>query len=521
MYEIICRSAHLCFNCDILLWMLTFFVISVLSFVSRVLVKEEPAVGQKRSKKESRDSRETTPVTADRPSSSDSATAASLSNNLPTNNNIKTPAASATRQETIGTRNRNTRIEMPVKAQSNTVENTDSRSTRSTSPPLESKTGSAVKDSKPKSAAAAVRNTTDTFGSTSRKAAEPKRIEHRAVEESKRVEEKNKSYPENVNDEIISVVVPNRYESVPKRDWKDSKEPKGKQKRKTKAVNKKDEKDRKLKMKESATAKSKDDEGVLSDDSCSDGSSDKSVPEVRIQQPSKETNRTRQGSLPTDCTKHVSHPAAAVETVESGKDRGKNRKNVTENAGSKPKRGEAQSPCSAGRPKTLDVPAKNQNNGQISKNQSNANSPDSVKTSEMRHPGPTSPHAIAAAVMSLALGKNMQASSKENNFDEQELNKRKAYNKSSALSTTLSDSPPPTSPTLLSGSSRSSSYSSIVSSDSSNGAEQVKPPGTKANKSRVKSTKSVPLEGGAGPSWSGAGKTIRNKNKIINTVQNG
>ena len=477
-------------------------------------MREEPTVGQKRSKREQRDSRETTPVTPDRPSSSDS-TASSLANNLPTNNNIKTTAANATRQETNATRNRNARTELLVKSQLNTVENTDSRGARSTSPPLDSKTFTGVKDSKSKSTTAG-RNMTYLVGNTNRKVTESKKNEQRVVEESKRAEEKSRAYPENVNDEIISVVIPNKYESLPKKDWKDSKEPKGKQKRKSKAVSKKEEKDKKLKTKENATAKSKDDEGAMSDDSCSDGSSDKSVPEVRIQQPSKETNRARHGSLPTEAqlmqykdqqsgSKPVNH-AATVETVDTGKDRGKSRKNGTENVGGKTKKGEAQS--ASGRPKTLDVPAKNQNNGHASKSQSNPNSPDSGKTSEMRHPGPTSPHAIAAAVMSLALGKNMQASGKENNFDEQELNKRKAYNKASALSTTLSDSPPPTSPTLLSGSSRSSSYSSIVSSDSSNGVEQVKPAGTKGNKSRVMGTKSVPLEGGGGPSWSAAGKVI-------------
>lgn len=471
-------------------------------------MREEPIVGQKRSKRETRDSRETTPVTSDRPSSSDSPTA-SLANNLHTNNNIKTTAANATRQEANGTRSRNTRTEMPVKTQLNTANNTDPRVARSTSPPLESKACAGVKDSKSKSTTT-VRNVTDTLGNTNRKMAEPKKNEQRVGEESKRAEEKNKSYPENFNDEIISVVVPNKCDSPPKKDWKDSKELKGKQKRKSKAVSKKEEKDKKSKTKESTAAKSKDEDGAMSDDSCSDGSSDKSVPEVRIQQPTKETNRTRQGSLPTDAqlisgTKPASQTSAA-ETVDSGKDRGKSRKNVTENVGGKSKKGEAQSASGAGRPKTLDVPAKNQNIGHASKNQSNANSPDGGKTSETRHPGPTSPHAIAAAVMSLALGKNMQASSKENNYDEQELNKKKAYTKSSALSTSLSDSPPPTSPTLLSGSSRSSSYSSIVSSDSSNGVEQVKPAGMKGNKSCVKGTKSVPLDGGGGPSWSGTGK---------------
>ena len=485
-------------------------------------MREEPTGGQKRSKREARDSRETTPVTSDRPSGNDSTTTG-LANNLPTNNNIKTTATSAARQETNGTRNRNARSEMPLKTQLSTVENTDSRGARSTSPTLENKTFAGVKDNKLKNTTAG-RNVSDVTGSTNRRVAEPKKTDQRVLEESRRVEEKNRSCPEILNDEIISVVIPNKYESAPKRDLKDPKEPKGKQKRKSKAISKKDEKDKKLKTKESTVVKSKDDEGAASDDSCSDGSSDKSVPEVRIQQPSREVNRTRQGSLPTDVQllsfreqqssiKPASHStavaaaAAAADSVDTGRDRGKSRKNTTENGG-KSKKGEAQVASSVGRPKTLDVPQKNQNNN--GKNQSNVNSPGGGgKTSEMRHPGPTSPHAIAAAVMSLALGKNMQASSKENNFDEQELSKGKAYTKSPALSNTLSDSPPPTSPTLLSGSSRSSSYSSIVSSDSSNGVEQAKPSGTKPNKSRVKGAKSASVDGGGVPSWSGAGNDCR------------
>lgn len=460
-------------------------------------------MGQKRSKRDTRDSRETTPVMADRPSSSDNTTNASLANHSPTNNNIKTPSASGTRQDTTGTRNRNARTDASGKNHSNMLENWDFRGARSTSPPLESKTFSGMKDSKLKNVAV-VKNSTDAVGNTSRKVTEAKKA---TTDEGRRTE-RSKSYPENLNDEIISVVVPNKCESAPKRDLKDSKEPKGKQKRKLKALNRKDEKDKKGKTKESTAAKSKDDEGVMSDDSCSDGSSDKSVPEVRIQQPSKEGNRTHQLA------------SASRETADSGsgKDRGKNRKNGTENAGAKPKKGDGQSASSAGRPKSLDVPAKNQNFGQHGKNQNNSNHLESGKTSDMQHPGATSPHAIAAAVMSLALGKNMQAPSKENSFDEHELSKRKAYTKTSSLCTNLSDSPPPTSPTQLSGSSRSSSYSSIVSSDSSNGTEQVKQSGRKGNKLRVKTTKSLPMEGGTSPTWTSAGNTIWNIN-VINPVR--
>ena len=491
------------------------------SCVCRVPVREEPTVGQKRTRREQqqqqRDSRETTPVTPDRPPSSDSVTA-SLANNLPTNNNIKNATASTTRQDNNGTRNRNVRIDIPVKPQLNTAENADLRGARASSLPVENKTYSGGKDSKTKNSAdSRVKSTSDAMGNATRKIPDPKRNEQRASEDSRRTEDRNKSSPEGINDEIISVVIPNKCESTPKRD---SKEVKGKQKRKPKAINKREEKDKRIKTKESSATKGKDDEGGLSDDSGSDGSSDKSVPDVRIQQPSKETNRTRNGSLPTDAQlvhfkdqqqQQSSAKPAAFESVDTCKDRAKSRKNHTtmDSANGKSKKGEAQSVNGNARPKTLEVPGKGQNNGHTNKSQSGANSPDSgVKSSELRHLGPTSPHAIAAAVMSLALGKNMQASSKENNFDEQELNKKKAYNKTSALSTGLSDSPPPTSPTSLSGSSRSSSYSSIVSSDSSNGVEQVKP--VKGSKSRVKGTKSVPLEGGAGPSWPSAGKAPPN-----------
>jgi len=416
---------------------------------------------------------------------------------------------------------------MTVKTLLGAGEGTEPGAARSSSLNSESKTWSGGKDSKSRcTAESRVKSSSDTTGNTIRKITEPKKNEQRALEENRKTEEKNKSLPEGINDEIISVVIPNKCESAPKRDSKESKEPKGKQKRKTKAIGKREEKDKKDKAKEITVVKGKDEEGGLSDDSGSDGSSDKSTPEVRIQQPSKETNKTRQPSnASTDAhvqlrehqqqqqqhgsgAKPVSHTAASAESGDTCKERGKARKTYATADNAKSKKGEAQTVNGAPRPKNLEVPAKGQNSGQVSKSQSSASSPDSLKPSEFRHPGATSPHAIAAAVMSLALGKNMQTSSKENNFDEHELNKRKAYTKTSALSPVLSDSPPPTSPTMLSGSSRSSSYSSIVSSDSSNGVEQVKPPVVKGNKNRIKSTKSAPLEGVAGPSWSSAGQSI-------------
>lgn len=47
-------------------------------------------------------------------------------------------------------------------------------------------------------------------------------------------------------------------------------------------MSKKEEKDKKIKIKDSMVVKSRDDEGVLLDDSCSDGLFDKFVLEGRI-----------------------------------------------------------------------------------------------------------------------------------------------------------------------------------------------------------------------------------------------
>ena len=191
---------------------------------------------------------------------------------------------------------------MTVKTLSGTAESTEPGAARSSSHPSESKTQGG-KDNQSKSRCTAesrIKSSTDTTGNTTRKITEPKKNEQRALEENRKTEEKNKSLPEGINDEIISVVIPNKCESAPKRDSKESKEPKGKQKRKTKAIGKREEKDKKVKAKETTAVKGKDEEGGLSDDSGSDGSSDKSTPEVKIQQP-KETNRTRQpGNVPTD-----------------------------------------------------------------------------------------------------------------------------------------------------------------------------------------------------------------------------
>lgn len=196
---------------------------------------------------------------------------------------------------------------MTVRTLPSALESTEPGVAKSSGLSGESKTCSGGKDNHSKSKCIAenrVKNSTDTTGTTTRKITEPKKTEQRAFEESRKGEEKNKSLPEGINDEIISVVIPNKCEAATKRDSKESREPKGKQKRKIKAISKREEKDKKAKAKETTEVKGKDEEGGLSDDSGSDGSSDKSTPEVRIQQPSKETNRTRQpGSLPTD-TQH-------------------------------------------------------------------------------------------------------------------------------------------------------------------------------------------------------------------------
>lgn len=483
----------------------------------KVPVSDEPSVGPKRPKRETHDIREATPVTSDNRTSASESALTSLADNSPTNNNNKTGLASGTRQETSGMRNRTTKSEISIRTPPS-PEYSESRGVRSSCPSLDSKTLPSARDSRSKSAATAVRTVTDEPVNTNQKLTELRKVEHRAVEETRKTEGKNRSCPENLNDEIISVVIPNKHESASR---KDIKEAKGKQKRKVKAMSKKEEKDKKTKIKDSMAVKSRDDEGALSDDSCSDGSSDKSVPEGRTQQLAKEVNRTRQGSLPNiqlvSCKEQQASakpnsqlPTADVADI--GRERGRRGKIATETVVSKSKKAEAQFVSGSGRPKSLELPLKFQSNA--SKSQNNANNPGGIgKANEIGDAaGATSPHAIAAAVMTLALGKNMQASSKENNFDDTELTKCKAYTKSPALSTTLpSDSPPPTSSTLLSGSSRSSSYSSIVSSDSTSGGEQVKAAGTKGTKARVKGTNSVPLASGSVPSWSASGASRSSK----------
>lgn len=479
------------------------------SFIVRIPFGCEPSAGQRKPKRENDAIREATPLTSERPSSSCESTLASLAHNSSMNNNIKTATASGTRHETNAVRSRSTKNEVSIKTAACSLEQAVSKGRRLTFPPLENKTLSATRDSKSKSAAS-VRVITDVSGNSNRKITELKKPEQKLVEETRKSEGKNRSCPESLNDEIISVVIPNKWDSASKKDSKDTKEAKGKQKRKLKAVSKKEEKDKTPKIRGNLAAKSRDEEGTFSDDSCSDGSSDKCVSEVRTQQFTKVVNRTRQGSLPNIQLVSSKEPQTSskptAEVVDSGKDKGKRNKSATlETTGGKAKKGEVQLTSGAGRPRNLEVSLKNQDTA--SKQPSNANSPNSAKASEIRqHPGATSPHAIAAAVMSLALGKNMQGSSRQNSFDEQDLSKCKAYTKSSALSSTLSsDSSSPAPSSLSSGSSRSSSYSSMVSSESSSGGEQVKAAGAKGSNVRVKGTKSIPLDGGQVPPWTTAG----------------
>ena len=412
---------------------------------------------------------------------------------------------------------------MVPKSQSTTVESTDNHLSKSLVSPLEStdsfnkRTWSWGKDGKSKTfIESRAKNVTETVGTSGRKVTEAKKMELKPADEGRKSDGKNRTCSVGTTETEVTNPSSSKCEMVPKRDCKETK---GKQKKKTKEISKK-EKDQRLKIRDATIAK---DDGALSDDSCSDGSSDKSLPEVRIQQPAKDTKRPRRGSLPSDaqlstfrehqsCSKSGSR-AATTESIDPGKERGKSRKNqvATDAAIGKTKKAEPHQSANGGtRPKSLDFPSKSSTSGQPNKSQnsSSSNSPVSGKPNEVREPGPTSPHAIAAAVMSLALGKSMQTSSKENNFDDQEKTS-KAYTKSSALSPTLSGSPPPpVSPTSLSGSSRSSSYSSIVSSDSCNGADQVKLPVVKGNKSRLKNTKSAPVEGRVSPSWSSGGKHV-------------
>ena len=113
---------------------------------------------------------------------------------------------------------------MKVETLSGAAESTEPGATRSSSIRGESKTCSGGKDSHSKSrcnAESRVKSSSNTTGNTTRKITEPKKHEQRALEENRKTEEKNKSFPEGINDEIINVVIPNKCESAPKRDSKE------------------------------------------------------------------------------------------------------------------------------------------------------------------------------------------------------------------------------------------------------------------------------------------------------------
>ena len=158
--------------------------------VRRIPAREEQSVSQKRTRRDQqRESRETTPVSSERPSSCDSVTT-SLANTLPTNNNIKTVTASTSRQENNGMRNRNTRTEVAaVKIQPNATENADTRAIKASSLPLEIKTCSVGKDNKPKGTVDnRGKGLAETVANITRKVVEPKKSEQRVCEENRKTE---------------------------------------------------------------------------------------------------------------------------------------------------------------------------------------------------------------------------------------------------------------------------------------------------------------------------------------------
>ncbi|XP_032238964.2 transmembrane protein 131 isoform X2 [Nematostella vectensis] len=214
---------------------------------------------------------------------------------------------------------------------------------------------------------------------------------------------------------------------------KDTKDNKSKSKKKSKNT-KRDEKEQRFENIKDRAAPSQDRyDDAYSDDSGSDGS-DKTGQEVKVNQ---SNDRRRRVSLPNDST------------LRRDQQRGHQKKNE-------------------GRPRMLDIPGRMKDRT-------------AALQAEAREPGPTSPHAIAAAVMS-HLEKTLPSTTKENCNDTD--NRRKASGKATGNAQ---------SPTNLS--SRSSSYSSIVSDGSSSGGDHAH-----ALKHRLTSTKSMPVGDRSSPS---------------------
>ena len=417
-------------------------------------MKDERIVATKRSKKDTRDSKDTT--SQEKPSTGDHGAAGSGST-LPINNNVnKNPSSSSSRQpESAANRTRtNTRLSQSSNDSSDKNSKHDTSDTRNSPPSKEAKLQRNSSDNRSRnielsSSAASSRKTSD---STVRKL-EPKSNEVRNVISEEKCKVSNLHELEDEN--FI------RNDSS-KREMKE----KGKSKKKTKA-SRREEREREKRGRDKNTSKQQD--RGESEDSGSDSSSEKIVPEVKIQQLSKSEKKSRRNSLPSVITVSGKSSNTSSETQDSNT-KPKNRKNQSDGKKSKT---EAQS----SKAKSADG---------VNKKGPAANLVAEARV-ERAH---TSPHAIATAI-SLALEKTLQTTSKENSYDEWEGgNRKKAISKATALSPRLTDSPPPISPTNLSGSSRSSSYSSIVSSDSTSSApDQNKGKG----KARVINSKSMPL----------------------------
>ncbi|XP_031564277.1 transmembrane protein 131-like [Actinia tenebrosa] len=260
-----------------------------------------------------------------------------------------------------------------------------------------------------------------------------------------------------------------------KREFKDVK---SKSKKKAKALNKREDKDSRSRIKErGGFRQSGEDEGGCSDDSGSEPMLDKMTLDVRMDQLN-ENRQQRRGSFPNDSSNSTPRePVIRSNSTQDNKSRArKNQVSLTgNNVTYKGKKNDNQA---GGKSKALDLAFK---------------SKDRITALQMESHdlGPTSPHAIAAAVMS-QLEKSLQTSSNDNSYEEDE-GKKRAFTKMIGSTNHLTDSPPSISPTNLSGSSRSSSYSSIVSDGSSSGSDQGKGSIAQALKQRLKPLRSMPL----------------------------
>lgn len=451
--------------------------------IFRLSVKEDRPVGTRRPKKDTNEVKDPSSVTEKRsPAEPSPTTTSSASSSV--NNNVNKHLNAATARQDTSNRSKSAKTETVKNANEPSDRRGRTGSTSSDSLDNVRRSSPVTKERKAKSSqenrVKSMPETSVSQANTVRKPPDGKKMEAKATElkETKITEDRISPSSAAVTEAVVDGPCSARFEGSNK---KENRETKGKLKKKSKAAARKEEKEQKQLLRVKGNTKQqlqrqqqieREEETTLSDGSASDDSSEKSLPEVKIQKPVSENKRSRAEKEPVS-------KAATHEPQENGK--AKNRKNHnTTNA----KKQATETQPTATRPKILEVASGK------SKTATN-DSPD-----EVRGFGATSPHAIAAAVISLSLEKSMQTCGRENNFDEQEGSKKKAYTKNvAALTPTLSDSTPPMSPTNLSGSSRSSSYSSIVSSDGSPASEQNRLANGKSGKAKVKATSSVPLAG--------------------------